>query len=116
MAKLSAAQQKVLNEIRKDVAFAKQFDNFKDFWVAQETEYARDSAAYETIKAQYEEKYVTCDIEKKYKKYWLNQLNNVTLTICSSATLRALEKQGYIEIVKDAGLGVDTVRLLKVED
>ena len=116
MTKLSATQQKVLNEIRKDVAFAKQFDNFKDFWMAQKTGYARESEAYEKLKAYYEEIYITWDIEKTYKKCWLNQLNNITLTICSSSTLRALENQGYIEIIHDAGSGVDTVKLIKFED
>lgn len=116
MTKLSTTQQEVLNKIRKEIAFAKQFDNFKDFWVAQKIGYACESEAYEELKAFYEKRYITRDIEKTYKKYWLNELNNITLTICSSSTLRALENQGYIEIIHDAGLGVDTVKLIKFED
>lgn len=116
MKKLSTTQQKVLNKIRNEIAFAKQFNNFKDFWMAEEIGYARESEAYEELKALYEERYINYDIEKTYKKFWLNELNNITLTICSSSTLRALENQGYIEIIHDAGLGVDTVKLIKFED
>lgn len=116
MTRLSATQQKVLNKIRERIAFAKQFNNFKNFWVAKEIEHARESEAYEELKALYEERYITWNIEKTYKKYWLNELNNITLTTCSSSTLRALENQGYIEIIHDAGSGVDTVKLIKLED
>lgn len=116
MTKLSKTQQKVLNEIRKDIASAKQFDNFKDFWMAQKIGYASGSEAYEKLKALYEERYTTLDIEETYKKYWLDELNNITLTVCSSSTLRALKNQGYIEIIHDAGTGVYAVKLIKFED
>ena len=111
MKKLSTTQQKVLNEIKKSINFAKQFSNFKEYWIAQQIGIP-GSASYEKLIKLYEEKYISLEIEKTYKKFWLDRLNNITLTICSSSTLRALEKAGYIEIINDAGKDVDTVKLV----
>lgn len=111
MKKLSTTQQKVLDNIEESINFAKQFSNFKDYWIAKEIG-TPGSASYEKLIKTYEEKYISLEIEKTYKKYWLDRLNNITLTICSSSTLRALEKAGYIEIINDAGKDVDTVKLI----
>lgn len=47
-----------------------------------------------------------------WKMKYEGEKNGVTITIASSNTLRALQRLGLIEIIKDAGRGVDTIRLL----
>lgn len=47
-------------------------------------------------------------LREKYESEKLGE----TLTITSSNTLRALERMGLIQIIKDAGRGVDHIRIL----
>lgn len=100
MKELSKTQKEVLNKIIRDIERAKSHTTYEDY-----------------VKANYngERKYfIDNELENQnYKQYWLDELQNITLTHCSSSTLKALENKGFIEIIKDAGVGIDTVRLLK---
>lgn len=48
--------------------------------------------------------------------YWMSRYEaekeGVTITHASSNTLRALERMGLIEIIHDAGRGIDTIKVL----
>ena len=116
--KMTKTQEKVLNEIRDSIAYAKKFDNFKDYHIHVQARYCEGKPCYQEILEHYTKQWEKHgeESEKYYKKYWLDKLNNITLTHCSSATLRALEREGYIRIIKDSAndrFGIDYVELLK---
>lgn len=113
MKKLSATQAKVLAEIRESIAFAKQFNDFHDYYVADHLKgFPVTSPHYNRVRERYEK-----EVEQGHaewaRKYWEDRLNNITLTSCSSATLKALAKLGYIEIINDGGKYIDTVKLIE---
>ena len=110
--KLSKTQQEVLDKIIDDIRFAKKFNNVRDYWIALQCKGCEGSSKYEEIKEHYSKLYHD-GVGQTWKEYWLDNLNNITLTICNSATLRALEKASYIEIIEDGGRLTDRVRLLK---
>ena len=118
---MTKVQEEVLNKIRDEIAYAKKFDNFKDYHIHNQARYCEGRPNHQEILDHYTKQWEKhgAESEKYYKKYWLDKLNNITLTRCSSATLRALEKEGYIRIIKDSAnerIGIDFVELLKEEE
>ena len=116
MEKLTSAQQKVMDDIRGSISFAKQFNDFKEYYIESKIRLNQGSMTeLEEIKARRERQYeLQCVEELEYRKQlWLDKLQNVTTAWASSATLRALKKKGYIEIIHDGRSKVDTVKLLE---
>ena len=118
MTKLTTTQEEVLNEIKDYIAFAKKFDNVKNYYIAGKCRYCKGRPDYEKI-YQYEKELFEEDEERitnAYKKYWEMGLKNIALTHCSSSTLRVLERKGYIKILKDSVndvYGIDYVELIE---
>lgn len=98
MKNLTPTQTKVMNHIHKQINQAKAHETYESY-----------------VNANYNKKLdwqIEAELkDQTYKKYWENNLNNIALTETSTNTLRALEKKGYIEILK-VGI-IDTVKLLK---
>ena len=116
---MTKAQEKVLNEIRDEIAYAKKFDNFKDYYIHNNARYCEGRPNHEEILELYTKEWEKHgeEIEKYYKKYWLDKRDNIALTHCSSATLKVLEREGYIRIIKDSAnerYGIDYVELIEV--
>ena len=115
MKKLTNAQEIALNRILDYINLAKQHNNFKDYWLAEQLQGLEQRKDFEELKNYYEGRF-NPEIEKTYKHYWEDARNNIALTTCvSSATLRVLEKLGYIQILKDGGSWVDKVKLLRTD-
>lgn len=112
MKKLSKTQQELLNHIRKQIEIAKSFDNFKDYWLYEQLIDNLGQKDFNELYEIYEKRFIDWDIEKKYKKYWLDELNNVTSTYTNSRTLQSLERLGYIKIIYDGKKFCDKVQLL----
>ena len=109
MKKLTATMEKVLNKIREDIRIAKSYDNYEDYYNEVEAKYYNERYNnYRKVLERYGEAEAN-----SYKKYWENRRKNITLTSCSSATLRALEERGYIRIIEDGGRWTDRVELIE---
>lgn len=111
MKKLTTAQQQVLDIAHKEIETAKKYKNYPDYYNEVEAcsfnPLYRD---YETVLKRDGEEFAN-----RYKKYWDLKLKNIVLTHCSSATLRALEKAGYIRIIEDTAnqrYGIDYIEVL----
>ena len=88
--KLSKAQQKVMDEARKEI------------------DYARTNTLYEWAGA-------LKSVAEDYREYYENNRNGIVLTRCNSKTLEKLEKLGLIEILYDSKNkkdGIDHVKVL----
>lgn len=104
MAKLSNTQQKVLDHVRTQIDVAREHDYPE--WLLATIERFKDN----------EEAYSKAIAVEYLKDIWEIARQGIALTDCSSNTIRALEKRGFIEIVEDACNdrdGIDKVRLLK---
>lgn len=116
MEKLTSVQQKVIDDIKANINFAKQFNDFKEYYIESKIRLNQGSTTeLEEIRARRERQYELCCAEElEYRKQlWLDKLQNTTTAWASSATLRTLERKGYIEIIHDGGSKVDTVKLLE---
>lgn len=51
----------------------------------------------------------------KYGSSYQKRRDGIVLTRTSSNTLRALEKRGFIKIIRDAKTGVDTIKIIEDE-
>ena len=116
MEKLTSVQQKVMDDIKANINLAKQFNDFKEYYIESKIGLNQGSMTeLEEIKARRERQYeLYCVEELEYRKQlWLDKLQNITTVWANSMTLRALERKGYIEIIHDGGSKVDTVKLLE---
>lgn len=110
MAKLSKAQQQVLEEAMAEIDHARSCDTFEEFYKSEEISkhivwYLRED-------------------EKRFKEskeynIWLSAYNErrnaIVLTHCNSKTLEKLSDYGLIEIIKDSKgktYGIDTIKVL----
>ena len=107
--KLSPEQDRVLKHIKEEIAIAKKYNNYRDYYNEIEgPDYPIPYQDYDTVLAR--------DGEEKanqFKKYWELNLENKALTICSSHTIKALEKKGYIRILRDGKRGCDIIELIE---
>lgn len=115
MKKLTAAQKKVLNEIKETIREAKSCNTFGEYY---NKHYApRCNGRFDTYEKAL--KNYKDNTLKIYEEDWVDELNNIVLTHCASSTLRVLEREGYIKIIKDSAnecYGIDRVELLKELD
>lgn len=110
MAKLSVAQQKVMDEAKEDIDQARScrtFDEYFDKYVARTCSAMSNTAekCKATAPAYYEH----------HKRWYERHLEGIVLTHCSSKTLEKLAKLGLIEILKDSkgeSYGLDYVKVL----
>lgn len=120
--KLSKAQQKVIDDAKKDIDFARTHSLRE--WAAKRcrrSETDRIITNYslygyrtreEALKAMNEEidKFIN-----KYSESYENNKNGIVFTYCNSRTLAKLQKLGLIEILYDSEgehFGIDTIKIL----
>lgn len=118
MKKLTQAQEKALAKIIDYIKFAKKFNNFKDYYIAEQLRGLETRFDYQELVKHYTQRYEQDEAyyTEHYKHYWLDALNNIALTSrVSSSTLKALENLGYIEIINDGRNFVDTIKLLRTD-
>lgn len=118
MAKLTITQEQALNSIREKIAFAKKFESFREYWIAERLKGQERCRDYQELREYYAKRFDESaeSLTRDYIQYWLDNKNKIALTSASSATLRALEREGYIEILHDSAnerYGIDRVKLLK---
>jgi DNA-binding PadR family transcriptional regulator len=99
MEKLTPAQEKELKRIIDHINYGKQFSSAEELY---------NSWGYTTKWEDLKSEYQAIHIED-----YNNRLNNITLTSANSSTLRALEKKGYIEIIRDGKKDYDIVKVLQ---
>lgn len=116
--KLSKEQERVFKNIQDDIKLAKECNTFKEYYIREHTDDFKDRSDFQSI-LEYETKMFEENEElltNQYIEYWKDaREHNITLTICSSATLKALEKRNLIKIIKDGKQWVDRVQLLESE-
>ena len=103
--KLSKTQETLINNVKAEIDYARNTDFIT--WLYQDKDGNRNyncSITKENILNRIDLEY--------YKRCYENYRNGIALTITSSATLKSLQNKNIIEIINDARLGVDTIKLL----
>lgn len=104
--KISKTQSELLEKIKMDINKAREAKDFKNwYWSVSRL---NASVTFENCIEKLEE----LNSLKYYKNRFEELKEGIALTQTSSSTLRALENKGLIEIIIDAGNGIDHVRLL----
>ena len=98
MEKLTKAQEKELKTIIGYIEYGKQFNSAEDLYNS-----LNYTGKWEDLKEDWQQAYIE-DYERR--------LNNIALRGANSNTIRALEKKGYIEIIKDGKNNCDIVKVL----
>ena len=97
--KLSKTQEELLNKMRKDIDYVRSCKSYEEYIQNDDAYNQRQKDTY--IKS------------RSFEKYYINtKENNIVLTWTSSATLKALEKKGFIKIIVDAKDEIDFVKVL----
>ena len=109
--KLSPTQEKVLENIRRQVSEARSYTTYEDYFLSVEA--SNCNSLFNTP-----EKYQAQDPKgwAYRKKHWEGLREGKALTHCSGPTLYKLERLGYIKILKDTtGTkdAIDTVQLIE---
>lgn len=105
--KISAAQQKVIDNAKQQIDLARTFKTFEERWTRYAAnvgytpeEYARRNPV----------------MYRAEKMWWEGAVQAIALVHCNSRTLDKLAQAGLIEIVHDSrndrGYGVDSIKLL----
>ena len=105
---LSKAQQKVIDEMKNDIDFARSASLYD--WIKKHFRLETDEAV-ERVR-EHDKKIFGYDY---MLKQYNDERNGITLTSCNSRTLYKLQELGLIEIVKDSKgqtYGIDVVKLL----
>ena len=129
--KLTKAQQEVLDHAKKDIDYARTHDflhwiakhftqlDLEEDWDSFPNPYlSNEEAMKRAIEAVENDKnpVIRDDIEifpaNHRRKWYEEEKSGMATTIASSNTLRALQRMGLIEIIVDAGRGVDRIRVL----
>jgi len=100
--KLSAAQQKVLDEAKKQINIARSCRTYKDYVYA---------TCFNLSNA-YKDKLVS---DETFARYWEDRVNGVVRTHCNSRVLQSLQAQGLIEVLRDStgeAAGIDVIKLV----
>lgn len=108
--KLSITQQRILDQVWKEVNEAREAIDFEDWYERYYKKYSHN-LTLENLREKF-----PSDFELAVKVY-NERLNGIVLTNAKGATIRKLESFGFIEIIKDAtGTGsysFDTIRVIK---
>lgn len=95
---LTKEQERVLNKAKKHIDIARQFNDFESYWIAT-----------------HDDAHPVPDEEEGYsffKKWWKDNCNGIDLVRASTSTIKALEKKGFIEIIKVGGSFPDSIKVL----
>lgn len=122
MAKLSKAQQTVMDDAKRKIDFARTHTLRE--WAATK----RYPTGYNHITDRWnsygwstkEEAVQSCENDitrygENYGKYYENEKSGIVLATCNSRTLVKLEQMGLIEIIYDSNgthFGIDTIKVL----
>lgn len=111
---MTKAQEKTYNKILERLNRCLSCKTFREY---MEYQYNLKAKSFPQIKSIYPtlDSFIECGDEFKTiheDEYNLAHEKNATWGFFNSATLRALEKQGYIEIVKDGGYNSDIIVVL----
>jgi len=101
--KLSKAQEKVMEDAKKQIDEARSMDYPE--WLKHGNGY------YEDHEDAWNKAVAKCYL----KKYWEEHRNGIALTHCNSRTLAKLEEYGLVKIIEDSKgeqFGIDTVQIL----
>ena len=104
MKKLSATQQKVLEQCYKDIDLARSL-SFEEWFFETQCHGRRDVYDYKVKRG----------FVEWAREYYENRKVGIVLTHCNSKTLEALKKAGCIEIIRDSKgehYGIDRVKVL----
>lgn len=124
MANLSKTMIEVLDRITADIQMAKEND-YPEWlmlklpncdWREERFEHIANAERKQRLIAEAKARYDKRLAEKYLYEYWEMGRDNIALTTCSSGTIRAIEKRGYIKIIKDTANqsgGIDRVELIK---
>lgn len=97
---LTSTQQQVMQGFKKDIDYARNCETYD--------QYIDNSNYSNAFKKMYKE-------NKNMKQHYLNEQIGIVLAMTSSNTLVALEKKGFIQIIKDSAnqyCGVDVIQVL----
>lgn len=97
MEKLTKTQERELDIIKGYIEYGKQFNSAEELYNS-----LNYTCKWEDLKEDWQQKHIE-DYERR--------LNNIALRGGNSNILRALEKKGYIEIIKDGKNNTDIVKL-----
>jgi len=112
MVKLSKVQQKLLDDAKARIEFARTH-NFYD-WMRKNISRVDDSTTDEQIEMMIERE-VELGYENWYTEAYEETKNGVTYMSCNSRSLHKLEELGLIEILRDSTgetYGLDSVKVL----
>ena len=100
--KLSAAQQKVLDEAKKQIDIARSCNTYKDFVYATCSNMSSDC----------KDRLVS---DGTFERYWEDRVNGIVRTHCNSKTLQSLQNQGLIEVLRYStgeAAGIDIIKIV----
>ena len=94
--KLTESQEKVLEQAKRDIDEARKYKDF-DSWLEARRSYIveKNTRAYDL-----------------YKMCWEKARDGMPLVSANTATIKALEKKGFIEIIEIGGRFPDRVRVI----
>jgi len=111
MAKLSKAQEKVLEGIKKYINDNKKYATYEEKVLEEKVKPHNEFCLKHGYKPTTLEKEM--EYQERYRKYYDNAVNyNIALCTANSKTLKKLEELGFIEILNEGGSYPDTVKLL----
>lgn len=99
--KLSAAQQKVLDEAKKQVDIARSCSTYKDYVYA----------TCSNLRNDFKDRLVS---DGTLATYWEDLVNGIVRTHCNSKTLQSLQANGLIEVLRDSTGEADGVDIIKL--
>ena len=100
--KLSAAQQKVLDEAKKQVDTARSCSTYEDYVYATCSNLSND----------FKDRLI---FDGTLATYWEDRVSGIVRVHCNSKTLRSLQANGLIEVLRDStgeAVGIDTIKLV----
>ena len=108
MKKLTKTQQEIMETLYASIKEAKSVNTFEEYFDRYMA--CRRNCEYNTIEKSlsHDPHCLDSDI-----KWWEMRRSNIDLIYANTKTIQALEKAGYIEIVKVGGLSADCVKVLK---
>lgn len=104
--KLSKAQQEVLETAKRNIDKARTYDYPE--WLKKINPFYDGGTAYQ------QKCYEEALAREELKDSWENDRKGIVLTHCSSHTIRALERLGFIEIIEDSVETNGCVDIVKV--
>ena len=112
--KLTAAQQKIMDQAKADITFARTHTLIE--WATEVSGWT-DNRRLANLKAYRADAETLMNEEiaryaETYSAYYEREKEGIVLTQCNSRTLKKLECIGMIEIIKDGRSHIDTIKVL----